>query len=127
NLLGINSVYTPRPLRQHVWERLATDLKPRHLDSIVTRTIDFEQLPAAFDDYLKAGITGRTVVRIARCAARMADTTLTAGAAQLGSELDERQAARLIRLLDELDDWNQRMNLTAIRERTAQITKHLLD
>jgi NADPH2:quinone reductase len=66
NLLGINSVYTPRPLRLQVWERLATDLKPRHLDSIVTRTIDFEQLPAAFDDYLKAGITGRTVVRIAR-------------------------------------------------------------
>lgn len=66
SLLGINSVYTPRPLRLQVWDRLATDLKPRHLDSIVTRTIDFEQLPAAFEDYLKAGITGRTVVRIAR-------------------------------------------------------------
>lgn len=57
----------------------------------------------------------------------MADRTLTAGAAQLGIELEERQAERLIRLLDELDDWNQRMNLTAIRERPAQITKHLLD
>jgi len=65
NLLGINSVYTPRPLRLQVWQRLATDLKPRHLDSIVTRTIAFEQLPGAFDDYLKAGVTGRTVVRIA--------------------------------------------------------------
>jgi 16S rRNA (guanine527-N7)-methyltransferase len=30
-------------------------------------------------------------------------------------------------LLDELNDWNQRMNLTAIRERGQQITKHLLD
>ncbi len=57
----------------------------------------------------------------------MADPTLTAGAAALGIELSEQQAAQLIRLLDELDDWNQRMNLTAIRERTAQITKHLLD
>ena len=65
NLLGINSVYTPRPLRLQVWERLAGDLKPRHLDSIVTRTIAFDQLPTAFDDYLKAGVTGRTVVRIA--------------------------------------------------------------
>lgn len=65
SLLGINSVYTPRELRLQVWQRLASDLKPRHLDSIVTRTIDFEQLPAAFDDYLKAGVTGRTVVRIA--------------------------------------------------------------
>lgn len=57
----------------------------------------------------------------------MADTTLIAGAAQLDIELSERQAGQLIRLLDELDDWNQRMNLTAIRERSAQITKHLLD
>jgi NADPH2:quinone reductase len=65
NLLGINSVYTPRPLRLQVWQRLAGDLKPRHLDSIVTRTIDFEQLPTAFDDYLQASVTGRTVVRIA--------------------------------------------------------------
>lgn len=65
NLLGINSVYTPRPLRLQVWQRLATDLKPRHLDSIVTRTIGFEQLPGAFDGYLQAGVTGRTVVRIA--------------------------------------------------------------
>ncbi|MBM0104176.1 oxidoreductase [Steroidobacter sp. S1-65] len=65
SLLGVNSVYTPRELRLEVWQRLASDLKPRHLDSIVTRTIGFEQLPSAFDDYLKASVTGRTVVRIA--------------------------------------------------------------
>ena len=65
SLLGINSVYTPRPLRLQVWQRLASDLKPRHLDSIVTRTVTLDQLPTAFDGYLKAGITGRTVVRIA--------------------------------------------------------------
>lgn len=57
----------------------------------------------------------------------MTDSTLIAGAAQLGIELSDLQATQLIRLLDELDDWNQRMNLTAIRERGAQITKHLLD
>jgi 16S rRNA (guanine527-N7)-methyltransferase len=57
----------------------------------------------------------------------MTDSTLIAGAAELGIELSEHQASQLIRLLDELDDWNQRMNLTAIRERGAQITKHLLD
>jgi len=33
----------------------------------------------------------------------------------------------LIRLLDELDVWNQQLNLTGIRERPQQITKHLLD
>jgi len=49
------------------------------------------------------------------------------GAAQLGIPLSCAQAGQLLRLLDELDDWNQRMNLTAIRERSQQITKHLLD
>jgi 16S rRNA (guanine527-N7)-methyltransferase len=52
---------------------------------------------------------------------------LIAGAAQLGLALSDAQAAQLMRLLDELDDWNRRMNLTAIRERGAQVTKHLLD
>jgi len=49
------------------------------------------------------------------------------GAAELGVPLSAAQADQLLRLLDELDDWNQRMNLTAIRERGQQITKHLLD
>lgn len=52
---------------------------------------------------------------------------LRAGAAQLGVELSIGQGDSLMRLLDELDDWNQRMNLTAIRDRAQQITKHLLD
>ncbi len=57
----------------------------------------------------------------------MSLSTLIDGAAQLGLPLSEMQASALLRLLDELDDWNQRMNLTAIRERGQQITKHLLD
>ena len=66
SLLGVNSVYTPRPVRLEVWRRLASDLKPRHLDHIVTRTISLDELPAAFDAYIEAGVTGRTVVKIAR-------------------------------------------------------------
>lgn len=65
NLLGINSAFTPRPLRLEVWQRLAGDLKPRHLDRIVTNTITFDELPGAFDDHIKGNVTGRTVVRIA--------------------------------------------------------------
>ena len=64
NLLGINSVYTPRPLRLAVWQRLASDLKPRHLDVIVTRTVDLDELPLAFEPYVKGAVTGRAVVRI---------------------------------------------------------------
>jgi NADPH2:quinone reductase len=64
NLLGINSVLTPRELRLVVWQRLASDLKPRHLERIVTRTIGFDELPGAFAGYVQGKITGRTVVRI---------------------------------------------------------------
>jgi 16S rRNA (guanine527-N7)-methyltransferase len=52
---------------------------------------------------------------------------LQEGAAQLGIQLTAIQAEQMIQLLDELDDWNQRINLTAIRERGQQLTKHLLD
>ncbi len=52
---------------------------------------------------------------------------LKSGAAQLGVSLSDEDAQKLVRLLDELDVWNERMNLTAIRERRQQITKHLLD
>jgi len=64
NLLGVNSSATLREPRLVVWGRIAGDLAPRHLARIVTRTIPFEELPGAFDAYLKGGITGRTVVRI---------------------------------------------------------------
>lgn len=57
----------------------------------------------------------------------MNDSILQSAAAKLGAPLTDLQAAKLVRLLDELDDWNRRMNLTAIRERDQQITKHLLD
>jgi 16S rRNA (guanine527-N7)-methyltransferase len=53
--------------------------------------------------------------------------TLREGARALGIELSDEQAGKLVAHLDLLDDWNQRMNLTAIRDRGQQLTKHLLD
>jgi acrylyl-CoA reductase (NADPH) len=64
-LIGINSSATRREWRLAVWQRIATDLKPRHLQRIVTRTIAFDELPQAFPAYLEGSVTGRTVVRIA--------------------------------------------------------------
>jgi len=66
NLLGINSVATPRDLRLEVWQRIATDLRPQQLDRIADRIVSFDELPAQFDDYIKGRVTGRTVVRIAK-------------------------------------------------------------
>jgi 16S rRNA (guanine527-N7)-methyltransferase len=54
-------------------------------------------------------------------------TTLLDGARALGLDLDDSQVARLTAHLDLMDEWNERMNLTAIRERPAQVTKHVLD
>ena len=52
---------------------------------------------------------------------------LTRDAATLGITLTEPDARRLLLLLDELAHWNRSFNLTAIIEREAMITHHLLD
>ena len=65
SLIGISSAALPREQRLEVWSRLAGDLKPRHLERIVTREISLQELPAAFSAYLQGTITGRTRVRIA--------------------------------------------------------------
>ena len=64
SLLGINSVLCPPAMRQQGWERLGSDLRPSHLDRIVTRTVPFDQLPDAFDALVDGTNTGRTVVTI---------------------------------------------------------------
>jgi putative YhdH/YhfP family quinone oxidoreductase len=60
-LLGVDSGYTPMPLRRKVWERLAEDLKPRHLDAIAHR-IALADVPAYCAEMLAGRIRGRAVV-----------------------------------------------------------------
>jgi NADPH2:quinone reductase len=64
NLLGINSSATPRALRLAVWQRIATDLAPRHLARIVTGTVAFADLPGAFAALIEGRALGRTLVKI---------------------------------------------------------------
>jgi len=59
-LIGVN-VNNPHATMSRLWGRLASDLKPRHLDRIARR-IRFEDLETAFDDLLAARVTGRQVV-----------------------------------------------------------------
>jgi NADPH2:quinone reductase len=63
SLLGIDSVQCPMEMRRRGWERLASDMRPRHLKEM-TRTIHFEQLPETFDALLKGAVKGRVVVEI---------------------------------------------------------------
>jgi NADPH2:quinone reductase len=62
-LIGIDSAYTPMDLRRKVWARLATDLKPRHLQEIAY-SIRLEDLPRQFEKLLKGEARGRAVVQL---------------------------------------------------------------
>jgi 16S rRNA (guanine527-N7)-methyltransferase len=53
--------------------------------------------------------------------------SLIEGARELGIELSAEHARKLLAHLDLLDEWGERMNLTAIRVREQQLTKHVLD
>ncbi len=64
NLLGINSALTPMDVRKSVWERLAEQWKPTHLDMIIQNETDLDGLPEVFDRMLNSTSTGRKVVRI---------------------------------------------------------------
>ena len=53
--------------------------------------------------------------------------SLQHGVKPFGLILTESQLQACDVLLQELNDWNQRINLTAIRDPQQQLTKHLLD
>lgn len=61
SLLGIDSVSCPMPLRETVWRRLATDLRPPQLAEIA-RTVPFEALPDQFAAFIEGRVRGRIVV-----------------------------------------------------------------
>lgn len=61
NLLGIDSVMCPMAYRQTIWQRLATDLKPRQLAQIA-QVITLRDLPEAIAAILQGAITGRLLV-----------------------------------------------------------------
>jgi acrylyl-CoA reductase (NADPH) len=64
SLLGVNSAATRREKRLVIWQRIAGDLAPRHLDAIVTRVVTLAELPQAFESLIAGTNTGRTLVRI---------------------------------------------------------------
>ena len=64
SLLGVASAGTARDIRDTVWQRLASDWKPAHLDTICTRETTLEGLPEVFRTMLAGGSFGRTLVRM---------------------------------------------------------------
>lgn len=64
NLLGIDSVLYPAEKRQHLWERIGSDLRPASFELLVDREIGLQQLPEALADILQARTQGRILVAI---------------------------------------------------------------
>ena len=62
-LFGVESAYLPMAERISLWQRLAGDLRPRHLEEVVEE-IGWAEIPATLQRILKGGVTGRVVVRL---------------------------------------------------------------
>jgi hypothetical protein len=62
SLIGISSNNTPYNLREILWERLASEWRPPHLDSIISKEVSLDTLGEAFDVLMKGDSLGRTVV-----------------------------------------------------------------
>ena len=64
DILGINvSRQLKMPERVHLWNRMATDLKPRHLGQI-SRPIPFTDLDKTMDSFFTVSSVGRVVVEV---------------------------------------------------------------
>lgn len=64
SLLGIASAGTSRDIRDRIWQHLASDWKPQHLERIATTEIGLDELPGIFARMLAGDSFGRTLVRI---------------------------------------------------------------
>jgi len=62
SLLGISSTNCPMPLRRAIWKRLGQDLKPKHLDKILSEEVKLEDVSNVFEELLSRKRFGRTIV-----------------------------------------------------------------
>lgn len=62
SLLGVASAGTARDIRETVWQHLASDWKPAHLDRICTQEVSLSELPQVFSTMLDGASLGRTLV-----------------------------------------------------------------
>jgi putative YhdH/YhfP family quinone oxidoreductase len=65
SLVGVASAGTARSIRDRIWEHLAGDWKPLHLDRIASNEVALDGLGGVFQTMIAGGSLGRTVVRVA--------------------------------------------------------------
>ena len=64
SLLGISSNNTPYEVRKTLWDRLANEWRPPHLDEICTEEVTLDSMEPIFKKMMSGGSLGRTVVNI---------------------------------------------------------------
>jgi NADPH:quinone reductase-like Zn-dependent oxidoreductase len=64
NLLGIDSVYCPMPLRKTNWNRMATELKNSQKLAMIKKEIPFQALLEILPKLLEGNSVGRIVVKM---------------------------------------------------------------
>ena len=64
SLIGISSNNAPYDIRKILWDRLANEWRPRHLESIVNNEVCLDDLGEAFELLIKGNALGRTVVNL---------------------------------------------------------------
>lgn len=64
SLLGISSANCPMPLRTAIWNRLGSDLKPRHLARIAATEVTLHEVIPACSRVLDRQHVGRVLVRL---------------------------------------------------------------
>lgn len=66
SLLGVSSNNAPQNLRLKIWDRLASDLKPDHLEIFVTEVIQLDDITAKSEQMLARQSHGRILVNFER-------------------------------------------------------------
>jgi putative YhdH/YhfP family quinone oxidoreductase len=64
SLLGVSSTNCDIETRRMLWDRLANEWNPPHLDEIIRREVALDEMVPVFDQLLAGGGLGRSVVRI---------------------------------------------------------------
>ena len=65
SLIGISSNNTPYPTRQILWDRMANEWRPAHLNTIASREVSLDKLGAAFQTLMDGNSIGRILVNLA--------------------------------------------------------------
>jgi NADPH2:quinone reductase len=65
NLLGVSSMDCAMPLRRALWDQLAGPMKPRNLETIVSKTVPLASILGEFEPLLERRVRGRILVECA--------------------------------------------------------------